>query len=288
MILDCHYHLDTTLQSLDNLLLKMDANGIQKTVLMPKLCGHLPHIPEYQLKSLRFLLTHRSTRRLGEKLCAKFTEEGNLNLPSGKVRIYQDPDNTEVAKTIELHPDRFLGWIFVNPRGQNNPVEEFNKWKDSKNFIGVKAHPFWHQYPPEELLQVAELAAAHNMPLLIHVGFNDHGHFLPLVEEIPGLKLILAHAGFPGYKETWKIIGKQKNIWVDLSADAYVNSNTSRNVVEALGVERCVYGSDGPYGGVDDDQLFDNGKIKRRLENLFPNEKTRRMLLGDNFNQIIA
>ena len=63
-------------------------------------------------------------------------------------------------------------------------------------------------------------------------------------------------------------------------------------LLEVLGpewrVDRCLFGTDGPYGAVDQDQLFDNGKIKRRLESLFPNEKDRQRLLGENFNELIS
>ncbi len=288
MIIDCHYHLDPRVQPLENLLLKMDQNGIEKTAIMPVLCDPIPHNPEFLLKAMRFLLLHRSLHGLAQKLAARFTPEGDLVLPSGALTIYPDPANAPIAETMAEHPDRFLGWIFVNRRGQNDPVAEYENWKDKEGYIGVKAHPFWHQYPPEALLPVAEKVAKAGWPLLIHPGFNDHGNFLPLVKELPELKLVLAHTGFPGYADTWRLIRDFTNVWVDLSADAYVNIRTARGAVEALGVDRCLFGTDGPYGAVSDDDLFDNGTIKRRIEGLFSDETIRKKLLGDNFTRLIA
>jgi predicted TIM-barrel fold metal-dependent hydrolase len=97
------------------------------------------------------------------------------------------------------------------------------------------------------------------------------------------LKLLLAHAAFPCYADTWTIIRKKKNICVDLSAAAYVGEKITRDVVDYLGADRCFYGTDGPFGPHAADGKFDYGYLKRRLEKLFPSEKMRKSLLGENF-----
>jgi len=286
MIIDCHYHLEPRIQTVDNLLKKMDKNGIKKTALMATMCDPLPHTPEFLLKLLRVFLSHRPVRGLAKALAANFTPEGDLKLPKGVISVYKDPDNQKVAEAIKEHPNRFLGWIFVNPAGKNDPSTEYEKWKDVPGFIGVKAHPFWHRYQPERLLPIAEKLAEDGKPLLIHAGFDDHGEFLGLIQKCPKLKLILAHTGFPEYSDTWKAIKQYSNIYVDCSADAYVNEKATRQVVEFLGVERCLYGSDGPYGQVADDGVFDNGKIKSRIEALFPDSGIQKKLLGANFIEL--
>lgn len=288
MIIDCHYHLDSRVQPLENLFSKMADNGIEKTVIMPTMCDPIPHTPEFLFKLMRFLLTHPSLHGVAKRLAADFTADGDLNLPKEVLKIYKKPDNAPVAEAIAAYPDKFMGWIFVNPKGPNDPVMEYNKWKDHEGFIGVKAHPFWHQYPPEALMPVAEKAAEAGMPLLIHAGFDAHGAFMPLVNHLPNLKLLLAHTGFPGYARTWKRIKEHPNIYVDLSADAYVNDKSTRDAVEFLGADRCLFGSDGPYGETADDGWFDNGKIKRRIETLFRDETTQRKLLGENFSRLLA
>lgn len=59
---------------------------------------------------------------------------------------------------------------------------------------------------------------------------------MSLVREIPNLKLILAHAGFPEYSDGWETIQDTGNVNVDLSADAYVNGKMTAQAVEHLGV----------------------------------------------------
>jgi predicted TIM-barrel fold metal-dependent hydrolase len=288
MIIDCHYHLETRMQTVENLIAKMDANGIEKTALMPTMWDVPPQTAEFILKLLRLLLYNRFARPMAKKLSANFSPEGDIVLPKETVKIYPDPDNESVAGAMAKHSDRFLGWIFVNPNGQNDPEEEFERWKDVPGFIGVKTHPFWHRYRPEKLLPVATRAAANGMPVLTHVGFDEHGDFLPLVQEIPDLKLILAHAGFPEYSDTWKVIREIQNIYVDLSADAYVNDTATRQVVEYLGAGRCLFGTDGPYGHHAEDGVFDNGFIKRRIESLFSGDDVKKQILGENFLGLIA
>ncbi len=92
---------------------------------------------------------------------------------------------------------------------------------------------------------------------MIHLGFNAHGDYNALIEQVPKLKLILAHAGFPRYADIWKEIKENKNVYMDISAVAYVDGKTTRQLVDYLGAERCLYGTDGPYTKIDEDGKFD-------------------------------
>ena len=138
-----------------------------------------------------------------------------------------------------------------------------------------------------DLLALAQVLAESSKPMLLHVGYDSHGDFMSLVEKVPKLKLILAHTGYPCYADTWKLIKYHENIFVDISADVYVNEAITRKAVTYLGPERCLFGTDGPYGNKAGDELFDNGFIKRRVERLFPDQGVQRQILGDNFRALI-
>jgi predicted TIM-barrel fold metal-dependent hydrolase len=287
MIIDCHYHLERKLLTDDELLKKMDECEVGKVALMGVINEPIPKPPEFLLKILRFTLTHSSFRFLAKVLAANFTSEGDIKLPTGIFHLYPNPKNEPIFQAVADKPDRFLGWVFVNPQGGTDQIQELNKWKDKPGFIGVKAHPFWHRYQPVELLPVAVQLAKMEKPLLIHAGFDAHGDYDVLLQKVPDLKLILAHAGFPLYSDTWNKIKNNKNVYVDLSQTSYLNDRTTWQAIEYLGVERCLFGSDGPYGVHGDDDLFDYSFIKRRIERLFPDKEIQKKLLGENFLELI-
>jgi predicted TIM-barrel fold metal-dependent hydrolase len=287
MIIDCHYHLERKLLTDDELLKKMDECEVGKVALMGVINEPIPKPPEFLLKILRFTLTHSSFRFLAKVLAANFTSEGDIKLPTGIFHLYPNPKNEPIFQAVADKPDRFLGWVFVNPQGGTDQIQELNKWKNKPGFIGVKAHPFWHRYQPVELLPVAVQLAKMEKPLLIHAGFDAHGDYDVLLQKVPDLKLILAHAGFPLYSDTWNKIKNNKNVYVDLSQTSYLNDRTTWQAIEYLGVERCLFGSDGPYGVHGDDDLFDYSFIKRRIERLFPDKEIQKKLLGENFLELI-
>jgi predicted TIM-barrel fold metal-dependent hydrolase len=288
MIIDCHYHLERRLLTDNELLKKMDECEVDKVALMGVICDPIPKPPEFLLHILRFSLTHSSFRFLAKTLVSNFSPEGDIKIPAGIFHIYPNPRNEPVFQAVADNPDRFLGWVFVNPQKGNDQIQELNKWKDSPGFIGVKAHPFWHRYPPIELLPVADQLSRIGKPLLIHAGFDAHGDYDDLLKQVPDLKLILAHAGFPLYSDTWNKIKNHRNVYVDLSQTSFLTDNTTRQAVEYLGVDKCLFGSDGPYGVHGEDGLFDFSFIKRRIKKLFPDKGIQKRLLGENFLGLIG
>jgi len=198
MVIDCHYHINEAVLPTGELLSRMDKAGVDKVALMASMCGTIRVSPGTEMVG-RFLLTHAAFQGVARKLYNKFTPEGNFIVPGGEVEIYKDPDNRTVFDAVEKYPDKFLGWIFVNPKGKNDQVQEFDKWIRHAGAIGVKAHPFWHHFAPIDLLPVAEKVAALGKPMLLHLGYNEHNDYRALLDAVPKLKLVLAHAAFPRY-----------------------------------------------------------------------------------------
>lgn len=283
MIIDCHYHLEERVSTRAELLKQMDRAGVEKTALMGSLIGPFREPPRFLLEILQKLLENRRMRGLGRLLVSNFTRQGEIKILGRPYQIYKDPENAPVFDAIRENPGRFVGWVFVNPRGKKNQLEELNAYKDMPGFIGVKAHPFWHHYAPGELLPAAEILAGLGKPLLIHRGFGEEGDIDVLLREAPGLKLILAHAGFPDYSDMWKQVSALKDVYFDLSQTAYVSEKAIRDIVAYLGPDRILFGTDGPSGFHDEHGKCNYGFIKRRIEMLFPQESIRRKILGENF-----
>jgi predicted TIM-barrel fold metal-dependent hydrolase len=288
MIIDCHYHLEERVFPVDRLISEMKKSGVDKIALMGSIIGPFKEPPGFLVGMLQALLEHSFSRGLGKALVANFTEQGDVKILGKPYPIETDPDNEKVFDTVSRYPDKFLGWIFVNPRGRKNQIEEFEKYKDAKGFIGVKAHPFWHHFTPVELIPVAQLLVKTGKPLLIHAGFGEEGNYEALLRKVPDLKLILAHAGFPEYADTWKKIKSLKNVYMDISQTTYTSEGATRRAVEMFGPERLFFGTDGPYGFHGADHQYDYGFIKRRIEDMFADAGIREKLLGSSFAKVIG
>jgi predicted TIM-barrel fold metal-dependent hydrolase len=285
MVIDCHYHLEERVFTIDELLSEMDMCGIQKTALMGSMIEPFREPPVFLIRILQFLIESSTLRWLARLLVSNFTSDGDVKILGKPYHIEKDPDNKAVFNAVERHSDRFLGWIFVNPKGNKDQISEFEKYKDMPGFIGIKAHPFWHHFKPIELVPVAEKLAQTGKPLLLHLGFDEEGDFEALLRKVPDLKLILAHAGFPGYSDTWRNIKNRKNIYLDISQTTYTSENATLGVMEYLGVDRLLFGTDGPYG-FHGKHRYDYGFIKRRIERLFQDTLVQARLLGENFAEL--
>lgn len=286
MVIDCHYHLEERVFSVDALLREMDACGIEKNALMGSMIAPFHEPPRFLLAILQALIENPYTRAVARVLVSDFTDKGEIKILGKPYAIDPDPDNGKVFEAVGRFPDRFLGWIFVNPRGRKDQVAEFEKYRERPGFIGVKAHPFWHHFSPVELAPVAERLARTGKPLLIHAGFGEEGNYEALLERVPDLKLILAHAGFPEYSLAWSMIKGRRNVFLDLSQTSYTSERATRDAVAFLGPERLFFGTDGPYGFHGPDGRYDYGFIKRRIERMFPDAGIRSRLLGDNFAEV--
>ena len=126
MIIDCHYHPEEALLSAEELLEKMDASGVDKVALMGVQIGPFPEPSRPLVHLLQFLLTNRPLRMLGRRLISDFTAEG-IRISGRELPIIRDPDNDHVFGLVNRFPDRFLGWVFVNPRGERDPIAEFEQ-----------------------------------------------------------------------------------------------------------------------------------------------------------------
>lgn len=288
MIVDCHAHLEPRMLAPEAMLAKLDAAGVARVALIPAMNDPLPHTPERLLRALRHALRRRVTRGLAELVHrALLTPEGDLRLDGQVITLYARPDNASVAELVARHPDRFWGWIFLNPRNNPGVLDELERWRAVPGMIGVKLHPHWHDYRTALLSPVLARCEELGLPVLIHLGFRERGAYRDLAERFPKLRIIAAHAGFPFFDELWGYRGAHQNLHVDLSSP-YVDEALVRDCVAALGPERCLYGTDAPYGFHQADGSYDYGEIRRWVERLPVTSASQARIFAENFLSIVA
>jgi predicted TIM-barrel fold metal-dependent hydrolase len=282
-IIDMHAHLETRMLEIDRAIAKMDAAGIDRVVLIPAMNDPLPHTPEHLLSIVRWLMRRDRARPIAERLNAAFmTKDGDLKLSGVVHRIYARPDNAAVSEAIAKHPTRFRGWIFLNPANDPDVLESLERWRNEPGRIGIKLHPHWHRYPTSRAKPLLRRAEELGLPVLIHFGFGAAGDFIDLCSSFPKLVIIAAHAGFPFYDALWRKGREHRNLLVDLSSP-YIDEKLARDAVAALGADRCLYGTDAPYGFHDTDGSYDYGRIRGWVERMPIRTDEREKIFHGNF-----
>lgn len=246
MIIDAHAHLETEELDAAGYVRIMDEAGIDKTLLLASLCGPIPKLPTGLIAFFRRLL-QSPLQPLGGRIYESLVRNGTLKSGGQTVPLIEEPDNNGVARAIAEYPERFLGFVAINPK-LDNAMETLERGIEDQGMVGVKCHAWWHRFDPShDLLPIARQCEARDLPLLIHLGGGPRtGNFAGLLERCPGLKLILAHVGLPFFQRCWERVKAEKNCFVDASGP-YLDGPIVRRAVEALGPDKVLFGSDGPF-----------------------------------------
>lgn len=294
MVVDCHAHLEPRLLDVPGLLRKMDAHAIARVVLIPRITDTIePEKSEALLALQRAMMNSTLLRPLTAAVSRTFyARDGALRAlwrpftagGAGYVKT-RETDNASVVAALEKAPDRLWGWVFLNPCLPRPVLEELEQWRSVRGMIGIKVHPYWHGYPLTRLGPLASRAQELGLPVLVHLGFDGRGAVRWLLETYPALKVIFAHAAMPYYKALWPVLRAHRNAYVDLSS-GHLSEGFARTAVRAVGAEKCLYGTDSPYGfGTPDG--YDYGAIKEWIERMPVTARERDRMLGGNFLELV-
>lgn len=288
-MIDSHFHLDETIVSLPGLIASMDASGIERLGLMGAVCPPvaLPVFAPYLLPVLRrglhgSGLAHAVTLAVYRNTLKK---DGTVDLLGKRYPIVVQPDNDAVLAAVRRYPDRLAGYVFVNPAGPVDPIEEIERCMRVPGMIGVKAHPFWHAYPVARLVEAARLCERNGWLMLLHLGTGRSGDYRLLPESFPRLRIVYAHAGIPYSAEINRYAREKRNVYVDLSSSVYVDEPAAAKAVRAAGPDRCLFGTDGPYLHSSGDR-FDFRPFVERLARLDVVEADRARIAARNFQSL--
>ncbi len=253
MIIDCHFHLDTEMMPVENLIQSMDRHGIDRVALMARLTPPLLFGGGSQglaLSLFQWVIHNESNPLIGlvrRGYDRSARKDGTVSLAGRIYRLYPQPDNDATMKACADHPGRFYGWIVINPKGGANPVAEIERCMKGPGMIGVKVHPYWYDIPISMLEDSAALCEREEKPMIIHLGAGDSGDFRLLPERFPGLRVIYCHAGVPYPNPVCSYAGAKQNVFVDLSGSAFINTRAAAKAVRLAGADKCLFGTDGPY-----------------------------------------
>ena len=167
------------------------------------------------------------------------------------------PSNEEVAEFCRDIP-RLIPFCHINPFLVSHPGRTFDHYVKDLGFKGVKLHPCFNQYYPNDSLIYPLYARAEEMgvPVIVHTGFSTlngarikYGDPLCLDDvmvDFPRLKLVQAHGGRGfWYDRAMFLTRLHENLYIDISG---IPPQRLLSYYPDLGksADKVVFGSDWP------------------------------------------
>jgi predicted TIM-barrel fold metal-dependent hydrolase len=168
-----------------------------------------------------------------------------LNDPNAR-DDYSGP-NDVVWAAHEEYQGAFVPFFRLNPH--KDYEAEFERCVQ-RDFKGLKLHPVSQEFELDDtrVARLFEMAAAVDLPVLVHAGFAMERivePLLPMVERLPELRLILGHAAMVELLAAARAFSDYPNVLFETSVvkakDLYV-------LFCSMDPARICYGSDIPYG----------------------------------------
>lgn len=235
MVVDGHYHLATSTESV---LARMDANGVDRTVLVGVGVRDLGVVTIRDSLIFRIPFLLRTVGVWRSRAVVRSRRLRDVLLP--------EPDNDRVAAALRAHPDRFSGFVFVNPT-HPRALTEVTRRLDA-GFCGIKLALVQYPAPLDgpEIGAICELAEARHVPVFFHQGLTPAtSDAQALVQRFARVSFIIAHAGVQYFRRAVAWASSHRNVWLDTSS-YFVTEVKLRGMVRELGPRKLVFGSDVP------------------------------------------
>ncbi len=137
--------------------------------------------------------------------------------------------NQEIKTLVDLAPDRFIGFASIDPHDKKaqEKLEEAFAVLDLK---GLKLHPSRQDFHPNDKMldPIYDICEKYDRPVIFHSGLSFEPHtttknchpldFEALAERRSGLRICLAHFGWPWCRETAMLMLKYPNVYTDTGA----------------------------------------------------------------------
>jgi predicted TIM-barrel fold metal-dependent hydrolase len=147
---------------------------------------------------------------------------------------------------------RLRGYVVVDPRYLEESTNELKRLTSSDQWIGVKIHCAHAKTATnaKEMINLMAAIAEYGKPVLVHPLGADWPEALNAhAARHPGLPIIAAHAGYgdaphPTHDAALRL-ADSPNVFVEFCS-TYLATGAIRRGIEAVGVERVLFGSDFP------------------------------------------
>lgn len=187
----------------------------------------------------------------------------DTGLLTGEPEVPIEEQNKILFEAAKRHPDKIIPFVHIDPRrpGARGFIKKCAEEWGAK---GLKLHPSAGFNPEEsETLDLIEAAADYRIPVITHTGHSivptssrycDPIYLDKILLRFPEVNIIAAHMAY-GYRQQLCSFGWQRpNLYTDISVSQDMAKNdyptfarTLREVVNAFGPERVLFGTDSPF-----------------------------------------
>jgi len=182
---------------------------------------------------------------------------------------------------VQKHPDRLRAFYWANPYDPRS-VKGFEQAVKEYGLSGLKLHPTSDGWQADDHIvdPLMEKAAELGVPCTIHS--HQPGSQPTLVGEMaarwPTVPVIMAHMGMHNYKDAIYVAVHQPNVILESSVQPWIH-RIARGIVDRIGPERLMYGSDAP---------LHHPKVEMtKIEVSFLTDDQRKMVMGENIRRLL-
>lgn len=181
----------------------------------------------------------------------------------GEPEVSIEEQNKICAQTAKRYPDRLIPFAGIDPR-RKNAIELLKRCIEEWGMKGLKFHPDVGFFPDNEsFYPFYEKVSEFKIPILSHTGpmfgclkskYTQPVYLDGILADFPEITIIAAHMGFCWWPEV-AVIGQAKpNLYgcltgwqVDAQQDYAKFCHTLRTIMDKMGPERILFGTDGPF-----------------------------------------
>lgn len=159
------------------------------------------------------------------------TEPVDITLVLGFKSRWLDAEvsNDHVAAYVRQHPGELIGFAGIDPSDPSEAIVELTRAREQLSMPGIAVAPAAQDFHPSDsqAMQVYAEAANAGMPIVFHTGMHiattsklEYARPVLLDEvarELPDLKMVIAHMGYPWVRETVLLLAKHKNVFAEIS-----------------------------------------------------------------------
>ncbi|MGE0607214.1 MAG: amidohydrolase family protein [Pirellulales bacterium] len=188
--------------------------------------------------------------------------------------------NVEAARDVAA-TEGLLQYVVIDPLTPET-YEQADEMLRLPKCVGIKIHPEEHVYPIREHGRaIFEFAAARRAIVLTHSSERNSlaEDFVPLANEFPEVRLILAHIGCGWHGDlTHQVRAIQQcrhgNVFADTSSARSVTPKLIEWAVSQIGANRVLFGTDTP--------LYFAPVQRARIDHADLSDTDKRLILCDN------